>query len=157
MNSPFEVFRWNDSLETGIPEVDKQHQILVQFLNTLASSLTFHTDIPSPRIIFMELADYAVYHFQTEERIWREFFGDDPMAAKHKNLHNDFVSQISSLQNNSEPLEVILQDVVTFLTNWLTYHILESDKQMAKVALAVQSGLSLEQAKQRINQEMITA
>jgi hemerythrin-like metal-binding protein len=149
MHNPFEVFSWNDSFATGIPQIDEQHQTLVQFLNTLASSLTFHADIPSSRILFTELADYAVYHFQTEESIWHQFLAGDPWEAEHKMAHINFISQVNRLKDeeNSRPLEDVLNEVVSFLNRWLVSHILESDKRMAKVVLAMQSGLSLDQAK----------
>jgi diguanylate cyclase (GGDEF)-like protein/PAS domain S-box-containing protein len=66
------------------------------------------------------------------------------------------VSDVLRLKNeeNSRPLHDVLEDVLSFLTHWLAFHILESDKHMAKVSLAVQSGASLEQAKQQAHQEM---
>jgi hemerythrin-like metal-binding protein len=155
MNNPFEAFPWNDSFVTGIPQIDEQHQILVQFLNTLASSLAFHADMPSSRLIFKELSEYAVYHFQTEESIWHQYFADDPWEADHKKSHNDFIAEVNSLkeEETSKPLEIVLENVVSFLTHWLAFHILESDKRLAKVVLAVKSGMSLEQAKQHANQD----
>ncbi len=157
MKNPFEVFPWTDSFATGIPQIDQQHQILVQFLNALSSSLTFQINMPSSRILFKELVEYADYHFQTEENIWHQYFADDSWEAEHKKSHNDFVSHVNRLkgEENSKPLEEVLSDVVPFLSLWLVSHILESDKRMAKVVLAVQSGLSLEQAKQQANQEML--
>ncbi len=158
MKNPFEVFPWADSFATGIPQIDQQHQTLVQFLNTLSSSLTFRVDMPSTRILFKELDEYADYHFQTEEKIWHQFLADDPWEAEHKKSHNDFVSNVDRLKNEEKdkPLEEVLNDVVSLLSLWLESHILESDKRMAKVVLAMQSGLSLEQAKQQANQEMLT-
>ena len=159
MINPYEVFPWNDSFSTGIPKIDEQHQILIQFLNALSSSLTFHVDIPSSRLIVLELTDYAAYHFQTEEDVWHQFLANDPWEAEHKKSHNDFVAEVNRLKNinNSESLEVILQNVVTFLTDWLKFHILESDKRMAKVVLAIQSGMSPEQAKQQAKPEISVA
>ena len=157
MKNQFEFISWADNFATGIPQIDQQHQIFIQFYKNLSSSLTFHVDMPSSRIIFEELIDYADYHFRTEENIWHQFLADDPLEAEHKKSHNDFVSQINRMKNeeNSKPLEEFLREVVSFLTLWLTSHILESDKRMAKVVLAVQSGLPLEKAKLQANQEML--
>ncbi len=156
MSNPFEVFPWNNNFATGIQKIDEQHQILIQFLNTLASSLTFHADMPSARILFTELADYAVYHFQTEENIWHQFLADDSWEAEHTKSHHDFVSEVNKLKDeeSDKPLEIVLENVVSFLTHWLAFHILENDMRMSKVVLAMQSGLSLEQAKQQANQIM---
>ena len=34
-----DIFPWNDSFDTGLPEIDEQHRRLVQLLNTLASHI----------------------------------------------------------------------------------------------------------------------
>ena len=157
MSNPYEVFPWTDSYATGIPQIDQQHQTLVQLLNTLSSRLTYRIDMPSSRILFKELVEYADYHFQTEENIWHQFFANDPWESDHKKSHIDFISIVNKLKDeeNSLPLEAVLKDIMSFLVLWLTSHILESDKRMAKVVLAIQSGLSLEQAKLQASQEML--
>ena len=51
----------------------------------------------------------------------------------------------------------VTEDILSYLANWLAFHILESDKRMAKVVLAVQSGLPLDQAKKEIDKESSSA
>ena len=154
-NTP-EILPWSEKYLTGIPEIDEQHKRLVHLVNLLATSITNQPDISYMNYIFTELTEYSMYHFQTEEDIWHEFFADDSWEAEHEEEHNNFVSVIISLEKeeNTKPLGEVLENALSFLTHWLAHHILESDKRMAQVALAVQSGLSLEQAKQQANQNM---
>lgn len=155
MNS-FEVFPWSDNFETGIPLVDEQHKRLVHLLNILASHLAYQSDLPALNNVFNELAEYAAYHFQTEENIWHEYFPGDAWESGHRQVHESFVAEVFRLKNEEttkSPHEVV-EDVLSFLTHWLAFHILESDKHMAKVVLAMQSGMPLEQAKQHADQEM---
>ena len=49
---------------------------------------------------------------------------------------------------------LVVDKVVSFLTHWLAFHILETDKHMAKIVLAIQQGLPLPDAKDRANTEM---
>lgn len=51
-------------------------------------------------------------------------------------------------------MDEVIKDIVSFLSKWLVHHILDSDKRMAKVVLAKQSGCTLEEAKLRANEEM---
>ena len=104
----------------------------------------------------MELTDYAAYHFKTEESVWHQYFADDASEAQHKKLHADFELEVNRLKNEESnlPLEIVLKDVVAFLTEWLKFHILDSDKRMARVVLCIQSGMSLDQAKQYVNQQI---
>jgi len=149
MDKSIEVLDWSENLVTGIPEIDEQHKRLVYLVNVLATNVANQPDINYLNYIFTELAEYAMYHFQTEENVWHEFLAHDPWETRHRMEHKRFVSIMIRLEDveNSKPLGAVLEDILSFLTHWLKSHILESDKQLAKVVLAVQSGMSLEQAK----------
>lgn len=153
---PIDIFPWNTQFNTGIPNIDEQHQVLVQLLNRLASHAAFHSDIQTLNIVFNQLADYADYHFQTEEAIWHEYFQNDALEIKHKVEHNNFISTVINLKNKQDTnsLHSRIDKVLLFLVNWLANHILENDKYMALVVLAMQSGMSPEQAKKQANDEL---
>ena len=152
----FEVFPWNNNFETGLSVIDEQHRRLVHLLNILASHLAYQSNLPALNQVFSELAEYAVYHFQTEEKIWHRFFQEDEWETEHQKTHDSFVSEVLRLKNEetSKSLHEVVEDILSFLTHWLAFHILESDKRMAKVALAVQAGITLEMAKRQAEQEM---
>jgi hemerythrin-like metal-binding protein len=151
-----EIFPWNDNFDTGIKVIDDQHRTLVDLLNLLVSHLAFQSDLPTLNSIFDQLKDYTVIHFQTEERIWGEYFQGDVWEAWHRSSHADFISKVISLKERDEgkTIDEIVEDIVSFLTHWLALHILESDKRMAKVVLALPSGVSLEHAKKIADDEM---
>jgi diguanylate cyclase (GGDEF)-like protein/hemerythrin-like metal-binding protein/PAS domain S-box-containing protein len=156
MNDSLEIFPWNENLATGVPKIDEQHKKLVQLLNKLAAGLAYRVDMPDLNNIFNELADYAAYHFQTEESVWHQFMAGDEWEAEHRRSHEQFVAEVLRLrgEENSKPLHEVLEDVLGFLTHWLAFHILSADKRLAKVALAVQSGKSVEEAKRQAKEEM---
>lgn len=66
-----EVFPWSGLLETGIESIDRQHRRLVDLLNELARQYVKGEDFSAAQRIVSDLADYAVYHFDSEEAIWR--------------------------------------------------------------------------------------
>ncbi len=155
--SMIEVFPWNKNFETGILQIDEQHKRLVNLLNLLANHLAYQSDMSLLNTIFNELTEYSVYHFQTEEEIWQQFFADDDWKIQHKHDHDSFVETILRLKNEKgiKTFEEIMADILSFLTHWLAFHILDSDKRMAKTVLAmVTSDLPLIQAKQQAEQQM---
>ena len=151
-----EIFPWNNNFATGIAVVDGQHKKLVSLLNLLVSHLVYQSDVPTLTRIFDELKEYTVYHFSTEQEIWDKHFHDDDWAHWHKDSHDDFIAGVIRMteQQGSKPFDELLEDIVKFLTHWLAYHILESDKRMAKVVLALPTGVSLAQAKKQADEEM---
>lgn len=86
-----DIFPRDDNFDTGLPKVDQQHRKLVQLLNRLASHVAFKTDLPQLNVIFDELADYAVYHFETEEGIWAEHLAGGELEVGHKATHEKFI------------------------------------------------------------------
>jgi len=156
MNEFSAILIWGENYFTGIPEIDEQHKRLVHLVNLLADSIANEPDINYLNYIFTELAEYSMYHFQTEENIWHQYFPNDPWEDGHELEHSHFVSIIIKLEKEeqSKPLDQVLGSVLSFLTNWLSNHILKSDMRMAKAVLAMKSGLLLEQAKLRADQEM---
>jgi two-component system sensor histidine kinase/response regulator len=154
-----EIFPWNENFATGIEEIDIQHQKLVDLLNTLVGHLAFNADAPALNQIFEELKNYTVIHFTTEERIWHEFFANDAWEEWHKTAHSDFIGKVLELKAKETTLSMdeVIEQIVSFLTHWLALHIIESDKRMAKVVLAMPSGISLARAKEMANDEMAGA
>jgi len=145
-----EFLPWHDSFNTGLSVVDQQHRRLVQLLNALATHLAFRSEIPQLKNMFDELADYAVYHFQTEEAIWREYLAADEVEVEHHLTHASFIEQVSRLRANetSQPLAKVAEETLTFLARWLISHILEADRYMASAVLAMREGMSRQHAKQ---------
>lgn len=151
-----EIFPWNENFETGIPLIDDQHKRLIELLNKLVSHLAYQADAPALDAVFEQLKAYTAFHFADEEAIWQKHFGDEDWVGWHKHAHGDFIDEVIKLkqEENIKPLDDVIEDIVTFLTHWLAFHILESDKRMAKVVLALPSGMSLQQAKEQANKEM---
>ena len=151
-----EIFPWNENFETGLAVVDEQHKILIALLNKLVAHLAYQSDVPTLNAIFDELRQYTVTHFADEEAIWQEHFSDDAWLKWHRHAHHDFIDEVIRLKNEEgiKSLDEVIGDIVKFLTHWLSFHILESDKRMAKVVLALPTGMSLQKAKEVADNEM---
>jgi hemerythrin len=120
---------WDKSFETGIDEVDAQHQRLVEIINSLAEGIG-HSSMKDLQGILSKLKEYAQYHFQTEEGIMEAAAYTE--LEDHKAEHSAFVDQILLFD-----LDVILAseglawDMFHFLRGWLTNHILVVDRQFS--------------------------
>lgn len=151
-----EIFPWSDNFATGIDAIDMQHHKLVDLLNTLAGHLAFGSDELTLFQVFDELAAYAVHHFDTEEAIWNQYLGNDALAVAHRQTHLDFVAEVMRVRGMSGALsnDEAIEQIVSFLTHWLAFHILEDDTHLARIVLAVQSGKRVADAKVLATQHM---
>lgn len=151
-----EVFPWNPNFETGIPDIDTQHQQLVYLLNRLAAHLAQESEPVILEQVFSELAAYADYHFREEEKIWKTHFGEDEWFIGHSRTHENFLERLHELrtQEQNQQVHETLDELIKFLTHWLAFHILDNDMRMAKAIIGLKSGGSLEQAKEQAIIEM---
>lgn len=120
---------WDSSFETGIAEIDAQHQQLVRIINDLANGIG-HASRETLAQIVEQLKDYAKYHFQFEEKLMDTHNYHE--AKQHQTEHLEFTDQILLFD-----LDVILSsdglawDMFHYLKGWLTNHILQTDMRFA--------------------------
>jgi len=152
----FEIFPWDKNFETGISLIDEQHKKLVDILNQLAAHLANLSSVNELDKIFDELANYADYHFKCEEGIWSKYFVEDEWFKEHEKTHGSFIEEVIELKNNkvNKSFDAVIYDIVIFLSKWLAYHILDTDKRMAKTVLQIKSGISLDDAKKQAKHDM---
>lgn len=151
----FNLFPWNDNFATGIELIDQQHQQLVNILNRLARH-TVSGVMTKEQLwgVLDELVAYTDYHFRAEEEIWRQEFTGHQLLVEHEHAHRAFFEKIQSIRESGQDIEEFINDLFGFLTRWLAFHILDSDRRMALATLGVQDGLSLEHALAKAQQQM---
>ncbi|QFY89958.1 bacteriohemerythrin [Magnetovirga frankeli] len=151
-----EIFPWSDNFAVGIEVIDNQHKRLVQLINLLASHLAYQSDIDTLNHIFDELANYASYHFESEERIWQEHLAATELNRNHIHEHCEFSNHIRGLHQEiaNQSIDSIVEKTLSYLTQWLAFHILESDMRMAKLCQRLINGEPLDQARLQAEEEM---
>ena len=151
-----DIFPWDDNFNTGLGEVDEQHRKLVQLLNALASHVAFRKDPTGLAAVFDALAAYTVYHFETEETLWRQYLAGDQAEADHRAAHAGFVAEVVRFRAalNTGMQQDIAEEALGFLVHWLASHILESDRAMAYTVLALQAGHPPDAARREAQERM---
>lgn len=147
-------FPWNEHFEIGIVELDEQHQELFRILNRVAHQVAFAQDDAALRRAIDDLNDYAIYHFEAEESIWKRHLGDARVVGEHEKTHKRFSAKIDRLKS---PLvssdRVAVEELLSFLTKWIVEHIITADRRFGLMVSYVQSGDTLKSARQKADQE----
>ncbi|RLF42194.1 MAG: hypothetical protein DRN17_08030, partial [Thermoplasmata archaeon] len=151
-----DIFPWDGNFNTGIEEIDTQHRQLVSILNRLATHIVYESSRDVLSTILDELIDYTLYHFESEEAIWHQYFSGKELETEHKATHQEFIDTVVRLkeEQSSRSYDVLAKDTLGFLTQWLAAHILEADRYMVQVIFALQDGLPLSDAKERAEKNM---
>ncbi len=122
------LIAWSDSLSVKVKQFDDQHKKLVDMVNQLFDAMKTGKGSQVMGDILKQLISYTQTHFAAEERLMKQY-GYPDMEA-HKKEHNALVMQVLDLQKQfQEGKAVLTQNVLTFLRDWLSWHIQGDDKK----------------------------
>ncbi|GHT90983.1 hypothetical protein AGMMS49545_14460 [Betaproteobacteria bacterium] len=119
-------FKWSDEYSVGIDEIDEQHKTLFTLIDRLHQAILHKEGSKVCGGILNELVDYTRIHFSLEQTLMR--VGGYPEYAEHCGLHKALVDEVEALQHKIETGQAAISfELLQFLRNWLTKHILGED------------------------------
>lgn len=125
------LLTWNNNYSVNIKKIDEQHQQLINLINELHDNMKIGKGKDVLGTIIKKLADYTVYHFKTEEKLFEQY--NYPENRLHTEAHNVLIAKVKALQADfSSGKAILTMDVMTFLKEWLTGHIMGSDKKYSE-------------------------
>lgn len=122
------LITWDDSkFSVNINVIDVQHKKLVELINLLHGNMKVGRGKDVIGKVLNELISYTDYHFDTEERLFQQH--GYPDIANHKKVHGDLKKKAIELKTEFEKgVTIITPNVLNFLSDWLTNHIIKMDK-----------------------------
>jgi hemerythrin-like metal-binding protein len=126
------LFRWSAKYSIGIDLFDQQHLNLLNIINICQNYLTEGVGNDKVMEVLVEMARYADYHFDAEEKLMDIMLY--PKSTKHHQAHQVFIGTIQKARQDIEKNQLdafrILLKLSNFLQVWLIEHIQGIDKQM---------------------------
>ncbi len=121
---------WKPSYSVQVDELDRQHQRLVQLINSLHDAMKIGAPKQAMERIVSDLVTYTRFHFQNEERLMR--LHGYPDLAGHIEEHSQLTTTVARFEEGLRAGKVALSvSLMQFLKTWLTGHILNSDMKYA--------------------------
>ena len=120
---------WEDKYSVGNQTIDRQHQRLVDLINELHSAMGRGEGIEYVGSVLNDLAEYTKYHFAEEEKRMAEV--NFPGYEEHQEKHRKMTQRVLQLQQRYSDGERLTVEVLHFLKDWLTKHIMQTDKKYA--------------------------
>lgn len=126
---------WNESLSTGIHQVDEQHKVLIGMINelsTLTSTDQKNSVVPS---VISRLVNYTRDHFSFEESLLDKVSVQH--GQRHKDEHAAFIAKIEDYMEACSSGYTPYADLVEYLREyWLVQHIENVDKELGRLLSA---------------------
>lgn len=126
---------FSEKYMTGIPLIDGEHETLFEIIgdaNDLVKAELLHDKYDEIVGILEKLKNYTKEHFQDEEELMESI--NYPGIKAQKMAHKAFVAKLEEidLEQVDQDQQGYLEELMEFLFNWLSNHILKSDKLIAE-------------------------
>lgn len=126
------TLEWDPSLETGHALVDEQHRSLFGLVAEV-SDVSLTLDQVATASALQRLSDYVLVHFGAEEALMRQHGYPEEHAAEHAAEHRALTDRTRELvlafRTDAAAAAV---ELASFLIEWLTHHIEESDRKLVR-------------------------
>jgi hemerythrin-like metal-binding protein len=117
---------WKQSYSVGIPEIDHQHQTLIDLIHALTLSIGSGEEHEATADTFDAMDRYIKEHFGREEQLMQQ--AEYAKLEEHQRRHAVFIDELRKLREqlaNGSP--DVLQQTVNFIGQWFVQHVLEED------------------------------
>lgn len=122
------LLTWDEKYNTGMTDIDKQHQGMVETMNELHEGMNKGKDKEVLIIIADKLIKYSEVHFYDEELYMKS--NKFPKLDEHIVQHKEFTRRVIEFRNNFNLKSYLTSlEIMDFLKKWFMNHILESDME----------------------------
>jgi len=124
--------KWDESVKTGISDVDIQHRILFNISKILVDSLENNHENDIIDSILEEIIRYAKYHTEFETKYHVESIEN---KEEHRKAHEEFINNVENLKKiknntNNREFAIFMND---FICDWIENHIKGMDMRDVKM------------------------
>ncbi|MBI5496386.1 MAG: hemerythrin family protein [Deltaproteobacteria bacterium] len=127
------ALQWNDSLETGVAEIDHQHMEFIARINRIFDACRTGKSAQELRALLVFLEEYVVVHFGAEERHMKATAY--PHYQEHKAQHDGFVHALAELKHQAATAGPGLSTQLSanrLLSEWLINHTGKFDRALGR-------------------------
>jgi hemerythrin-like metal-binding protein len=125
-----EWIKWDKHLEVGHAAMDRDHTRLVALVNELADGVVNRSGNADYDTLLNDLLAHTEAHFRMEEQLMD--IHNYPLADEHKSRHARLLRDAAAFKSRFDPAVAPSVSLLYFFEQWLTRHILASDKELAE-------------------------
>ena len=126
-------FEWTPELSVGFPDIDNQHEELLNRFNRLQEACREDRGREEVRRLFDFLDHYVLQHFTDEERIMLDAHYPDIML--HQQEHLELITKLRKLKRQMHEYSIsssLVIEITQTLFDWVVNHIQSTDVRLGK-------------------------
>ena len=119
------IKQWTRELETGIPEIDEQHKLIIGYINKVNDAAKSGNQEELEEVL-EGLLEFTITHFELEEELMEK--AGYPFLKAHAMMHETLMKRLADLRMRAiNKQENIASELQTFLELYLSNHVMNSD------------------------------
>ncbi len=128
-------FVWESRLDTGVLEIDEQHQQIVALIGLMADLQKKPLDFGELQKLFDSLNVYAHDHFACERiMVFQAGLSETSLWFNHQGAHEYYMKRIADFRDDIDRRdERALVQIGAFLKYWWVQHICHEDMLLVEV------------------------
>ena len=121
---------WGDRFVIDKGLIDKDHKTLFVLINKFNQRIPHFKSVQEMAPILVSLQAYMQTHFKREEKLQQ--LSSYPFRDQHRAQHGALIEELEGLlrkagQATDDTITDVAVEIGTFLRNWITVHVVESD------------------------------
>ncbi len=127
------LLEFDENLKTGVPQMDEEHQTLIDLLNRVGMFLKKGEKVKAVEFFKTTITSYVEIHLSNEEA-FMESIGY-PHLEEHKKIHEIFRKEVQRLLPAIESGDYhAFTQALALSWGWLYNHIAKTDKKYGEYA-----------------------
>lgn len=123
-----EKFVWSEKFSVDHEVLDRQHRMLVEWVNRFDDTINSEVTKEDTIDIFKKLVSYTKYHFAYEEKVLEEINYPDLQAQKDE--HREFKRKLLECIKQAHTNHALAnREVLGFVREWIYSHIMGDDRK----------------------------
>ena len=123
------LLEWNDSLETGVEEIDSDHRCLISLANRIHAAAQARNREEVSHLV-LEFCNYCDDHFVMEEEFMRDIHY--PHRLEHKRDHDQMLADLDKIMGKVRSNLDASAVMGEFIFRWTANHVLIIERQLAE-------------------------
>ena len=133
------LLEWRDEFQTGVPDIDFEHQELFSLINSFYTALENNTDKDKLINVLNDIYGGIYSHFMHEENLM-EKYGYDQYQQHHED-HVDLLDDIRDFTDELEKTDIFDEEQLKEkLNTWFTVHFKTHDARLHLLEDLIASG-----------------
>jgi hemerythrin len=127
-NATLQLCRFTEDFDVMVTQMNDDHKRIFAYINSIHQRIKEKSDGAALLPLLKELGDFTQRHFQREEEAM--LAANYPAYPQQKAAHTKLLAKVAEIITALDSGgEVDLLEIMTFLKDWLTTHILVMDRE----------------------------